>query len=141
MCLWLYGEREGLCLHMYPHSLIKIFAVNLQNQLGLALVAQLDARLTCDQDVAGSIPPPPPPPPQVQQHSSEQHLWSMVMKYFPVIISLLLIQEVKKGSCQFLATECAQGLVSRLKRLSQGFGGKGNMPIYFQGTREQWQIF
>ena len=63
MCLWLYGEREGFCLHMYPHSLIKIFAVNLQNQLGLALVAQLDARLTCDQDVAGSFPPPPPPPP------------------------------------------------------------------------------
>ena len=55
-----------------------------------ALVAQLDARPTEDQEVEGSTPP-------VGNILS----WRLTMKYFSPF------RWFKKGSCQFLAKECA----------------------------------
>ena len=65
-----------------------------------ALVAQSDAVLNGDQEVAGSIP-----------GGSANNLWNrLIMKYFLVILSLPLIQER-----QFLTSEYAQILVNHLK--------------------------
>ena len=61
-----------------------------------ASVAQLDARLTGDQEVAGSTPA------EVGNILS----WRLIMKYF--LQSFSPSRWFKKGSCQFLAKECAQ---------------------------------
>ena len=60
-----------------------------------ASVAQLDARPTGDQEVAGSKPA------EVGNILS----WSLIMKYF--LRSFSPFRWFKKGSCQFLAKECA----------------------------------
>ena len=62
----------------------------------MASVAQLDARPTGDQEVAGSTPA------EVGNILS----WRLVMKYF--LRSFSPIHWYKKGSCQFLVKECAQ---------------------------------
>ena len=64
--------------------------------LELASVAQFDARPTGDQEVAGSTP------------AEEGNIlsWRLIMKYF--LRSFSLFRWFKKGSCQFLAKECAQ---------------------------------
>ena len=62
----------------------------------LLLVAQLDARPTGDQEVAGSTPA------KVGNILS----WRLIMKYF--LRSFSPFRWFKKGSCQFLAKECAQ---------------------------------
>ena len=53
-------------------------------------------------------------------------------KFFPFIVD-----PFHKGA-KAISTK-----LSLLKRPSQdvGGGGQGNMPIYFQGTREHWKIF
>ena len=61
-----------------------------------ASVAQLDARPTGDQEVAGSTPA------EVGNILS----WRLIMKYF--LRSFSPFRWFKKGSCQFLAKECAQ---------------------------------
>ena len=61
-----------------------------------ASVAQLDARPTGDQEVAGSTPA------EVGNILS----WRLIMKYF--LRSFSSFRWFKKGSCQFLAKECAQ---------------------------------
>ena len=61
-----------------------------------ASVAQLDARPTGDQKVAGSTPA------EVGNILS----WRLIMKYF--LQSFSPFRWFKKGSCQFLAKECAQ---------------------------------
>ena len=63
---------------------------------GPASVAQLDARPTGDQEVAGSTPA------EVGNILS----WRLIMKYF--LRSFSPFRWFKKGSCQFLAKECAQ---------------------------------
>ena len=62
----------------------------------LASVARLDARPTGDQEVAGSTPA------EVGNILS----WRLIMKYF--LRSFSPFRWFKKGSCQFLAKECAQ---------------------------------
>ena len=69
------------------------FTLNIQTP---ALVAQLDARPTGDQEVAGSTPT------EVGNILS----WRLIMKYF--LRSFSPFRWFKKGSCQFLAKECAQ---------------------------------
>ena len=59
-------------------------------------VAQLDVRLTGDQEVAGSTPA------EIGNILS----WKLIMKYF--LRSFSPVCWFKKGSCQFLAKECAQ---------------------------------
>ena len=59
-------------------------------------VAQLDACPTGDQEVAGSTPA------EVGNILS----WRLIMKYF--LGSFSPFRWFKKGSCQFLAKECAQ---------------------------------
>ena len=66
----------------------------------LASVAQLDARLTGDQEVMDFI----------SLGSSNILLWRLIMKYF--LKSFSPSHCFKKGSCQFLAKECAQILVT-----------------------------
>ena len=61
-----------------------------------ASVAQLDARLTGDQEVAGSTP----------AGSATFFRGDLIMKYF--LQSFSPFRWFKKGSCQFLAKECAQ---------------------------------
>ena len=61
-----------------------------------ASVAQLDARPTGDQEVAGSTPA------EVGNILS----WRLIRKYF--LRSFSLFRWFKKGSCQFLAQDCAQ---------------------------------
>ena len=61
-----------------------------------ASVAQLDARPTGDREVAGSTPA------EVGNILS----WRLIMKYF--LRSFSPFCWFKKGSCQFLAKECAQ---------------------------------
>ena len=61
-----------------------------------ASVAQLDARLTGDQEVVGSAPS------KVANILS----WRLIMKYF--LRSFFPVRWFKKGSCQFQAKECAQ---------------------------------
>ena len=61
-----------------------------------APVAQLDARPTGDQKVAGLTPA------EVGNILS----WRLIMKYF--LRSFSPFRWFKKGSCQFLAKECAQ---------------------------------
>ena len=63
-----------------------------------ALVAQLDACPTGDQEVAGSTP----------AEVGNILLWRLIMKYFQRSFSPFC--RFKKGSCQFLAKECAQSL-------------------------------
>ena len=59
-------------------------------------VAQLDAHLTGDQEVAGST-----------THRVGNILsWRLIMKYF--LRSFFPFRWFKKGSCQFLAKKCAQ---------------------------------
>ena len=60
-----------------------------------ASMAQLDAHPTSDQEVAVSILPPPHP------RSATFFRGDSIMKYF-------LSLPFKKGSCKFLAKECAQ---------------------------------
>ena len=67
-----------------------------QLELGPASVAQLDARPTGDQEVAGLTPA------EVGNILS----WRLIMKYF--LRSFSPFRWFKKGSCQFLAKECAQ---------------------------------
>ena len=62
----------------------------------LASVAQLDVRLTGEQEVTGSNPT------EVGNILS----WRLIMKYF--LRSFSTFPWFKKGSCQFLAKECAQ---------------------------------
>ena len=57
-----------------------------------ASVARLDVRLTGDQEVAGLTP----------AEVSNILSWRLIMKYFSPL------RWFKKGSCQFLAKECAQ---------------------------------
>ena len=59
-------------------------------------VAQLDARPTGDQEVVGSTPA------EVGNILS----WRLIMKYF--LRSFSPFRWFKKGSCQFLAKECAK---------------------------------
>ena len=66
------------------------------NHSSPASVAQLDARPTGDQEVAGSTPA------EVGNILS----WRLIMKYF--LRSFSPFRWFKKGSCQFLAKECAQ---------------------------------
>ena len=61
-----------------------------------ASVAHLDARPTGDLEVVGSTPA------VVGNILS----WRLIMKYF--LLSFYLFCLFKKGSCQFLAKECAQ---------------------------------
>ena len=68
-------------------------------------MAQLDARLTDDQEVAGSIP-------AIRQHSSVEIDHEI---FSTVVLSLPLIQEGQL-SCQFLAKQSAQVLVIRFNK-------------------------
>ena len=68
----------------------------LYNKTKLASVAQLDARPTGDQEVAGSTP----------AEVGNIFSWRLIMKYF--LWSFSPFRWYKKGSCQFLAEECAQ---------------------------------
>ena len=68
-----------------------------------ALVAQLDARSTGDQEIAGSIP----------AGYGNILSWRLIMKYY--IRSFSPFHRFKKGSCQFLVKEGAQILVNRLE--------------------------
>ena len=61
-----------------------------------ASMAALDARPNGDQDVAGSTP----------AEVGNIHSWRLIMKYF--LRSFSPFRWFKKGSCQFLAKECAQ---------------------------------
>ena len=74
-------------------ALTKMLLISTQNS---ASVAQLDARPTGDQEVAGLIPA------KVGNILS----WRVIMKYF--LWSFSPFRRFKKGSCQFLAKECAQ---------------------------------
>ena len=65
-------------------------------QITPALVAQLDARLTGDQEVTGWTPA------EVGNILS----WRLIVKYF--LRSFSPFRWFKKGSCQFLAKECAR---------------------------------
>ena len=60
-------------------------------------------RPTGDQEVAGSIP----------AGSDNILSWRLIMKYF--LRSFSPFRRFKKGSCHFLAKECAQVLVKRLE--------------------------
>ena len=64
-------------------------------------MAQLDARPTGDQEITGSIP----------TGSSIILLWRLILKIF---YGHSVSSTVKKGSCQFLAKDCAQVLVNRI---------------------------
>ena len=65
-------------------------------------MAQLDARPTGDQEIAGSTPPD-------RQHSFADIDHEM---FSTAILSLPLIQE---GVCQFLVKECAHVLINGLE--------------------------
>ena len=67
-----------------------------------ASVAQSDAFLTGNQEVAGSIP----------TGSGNILSWRLIMKY--ILRSISPFRWFKKGSCQFLVNECAQILINRL---------------------------
>ena len=67
-----------------------------QRQVLPASVAQLDARQTGDQEVVGSTP----------AEVSNILSWRLITKYF--LRSFSPFRWFKKGSCQFLAKECAQ---------------------------------
>ena len=70
---------------------------------GPASVAQLDAPSDWRPGGRGFKPPPPPhPTPEVGNILS----WRLIMKYF--LRSFSPFRWFKKGSCQFLAKECAQ---------------------------------
>ena len=69
-----------------------------------ASVAQLDARPTGDQEVAGSTPA------EVDNILS----WRLIVKYFLQPISPFCW--FQKGSCQFLAKQCAQYWLTVKKR-------------------------
>ena len=85
-----------------------------------ALVAKSDACLTGDQEVEGSIPDRPALVAQLDAQSDWRPggrgstpaevgnilLWRLIMKYF--LRSFSPFRWFKKGSCQFLAKECAQ---------------------------------
>ena len=62
-----------------------------------ASVTQLDVRPTGDQEVAGSTP---------AEVVGNILSWRLIMKYF--LRSFSPYRWFKKGSCQFLAKECAQ---------------------------------
>ena len=62
----------------------------------LASVAQLEVRLTGDQEVVGSTPA------EVGNILS----WRLIMKYF--LPSFSPVRWFKMGSCQFLEKECAK---------------------------------
>ena len=64
----------------------------------LASVGQLDAHPTDDQEVAGSTP----------RRVGNILSWRWIMNYF--LRSFYPFRWFKKGSCQFLAKECAQYL-------------------------------
>ena len=67
-----------------------------ENQKQDTMVAQLNARPTADQEVVGSNPG------EVGNILS----WRLIMNYF--LRSFSQFRWFKKGSCQFLAKECAQ---------------------------------
>ena len=75
---------------------------NIQGLLPISM-AQLDARPTGDQEVTGLI----------HARSGNISLWRLIMKYFLWSFSPFCC--FKKGSCQFLAKECAQILVNCLE--------------------------
>ena len=60
------------------------------------LLAQLDARPTDDQEIAGLTP----------TRSATFFRGDLIMKYF--LRSFSPFRQLKDGSCQFLAKECAQ---------------------------------
>ena len=66
-------------------------------------MAQLDARLTVDQEVAGSTP----------AKSATFSRGDLIMKYF--LRSFFPFPWFKKGSLQFLAKECAQYWLTALR--------------------------
>ena len=68
-----------------------------------ATVAQLDARLTCDQEYAGWI----------AARSAIFFCVDLIMKYF--LRSFSTFRWFKKGSCSSLAKECTQVRVNRLE--------------------------
>ena len=72
-------------------------------ELTPASVAQLDARPTVDQEVAG------PTPAEVGNILS----WRFIMKYF--LRSFSPFRWFKQGSSQFMMKKCAQVLVTRLE--------------------------
>ena len=63
-------------------------------------MAQLDAHPTGDQEVVGLIP----------TGSGNILSWRFITRYF--LRSFSPFRRFKKGSCQFLAKECAQVLVN-----------------------------
>ena len=71
--------------------------------LELFSLAQSDACLTSDQVISGSIP----------AESGNILSWRLIMKYF--LWSFSPFRRFKKGSCQFLAKECAQIFVNHLE--------------------------
>ena len=91
-CRRSYPEMK--CGQMDKHW--RVYHNTLPLSCGPASVAQLDARPTGDQEVAGSTPA------EVGNILS----WRLIMKYF--LRSFSPFRWFKKGSCQFLAKECAQ---------------------------------
>ena len=83
---------------MLPASVAQLeVSVHPGQHLGLpASVAQLDARPTGDQELAGST----------STEVGNILSWRLIMKYF--LWSFSPFRWFKKGSCQFLAKECAQ---------------------------------
>ena len=78
-----------------PSFIIQKWGLRVLKERFLGL-SQLDARPTGDQEVAGSTPA------EVGNILS----WRFIMKYF--LRSFSPFRWFKKGSCQFLAKECAQ---------------------------------
>ena len=89
------------CIHHVGTSTDSLELSAQSKQSQPASVAQLDARPTGDQEVAGSTPA------EVGNILS----WRLIMKHF--LQSFSLCRWFKKGSCQFLAKETI--LVNRLE--------------------------
>ena len=92
----LITQRPTLCWKLSKKSSFGPYYPKIYLVSNTASMAQLDARLTGDQEVAGSTPP------EVGNILS----WRLIMKYF--LRSFSPFSWFKKGSCQFLAKECAQ---------------------------------
>ena len=90
-----YPVLSGAVNYMYITLDWMLFQPKIYLVHFLVSVAQLDARPTGDQEVVGSTPA------EVGNILS----WRLIMKYF--LRSFSPFRWFKKGSCQFLAKECA----------------------------------
>ena len=96
LCSSIFPYCLALILYTFSCMIFVICTGNFNLVMLPASVARLDARPTGDQEVAGSTPA------EVGNILS----WRLIMKYF--LRSFSPFRWFKKGSCQFLAKECAQ---------------------------------